>query len=233
MKCPACGAENDEDAKFCNLCLTSFRQGNKPTLEQLADKPSVSPNYLSNAKEPDIRRLWKYSGWVTRIGCAIICLIVIIPLAVIFLPPVISGLAEIGTDCQRIDDKSFQSEVLQSPLPVLVYFTSEEQWNMKMNTPAGFGLFMDPSPVTLALREIIKDGKYKDKVKFYKYYMSVPPNDTLSAKYKIEGYTTIIIFKNGDIFWQDKGPNWCVVKDEMIEQAKQKIEGILIEVSKN
>lgn len=47
MKCPACGAENEEDAKFCKLCWKPFQDG-KPTLEQLAGRSSIP-----DEKEPE------------------------------------------------------------------------------------------------------------------------------------------------------------------------------------
>jgi hypothetical protein len=231
MKCPSCGAEIDEDAKFCSLCLAPFRRG-KPTLEQLTGRASVPSDYSSNTEEPDIERPGKFSGWGARIGLIVICLIVIIPL-VIFLPPVISKfIAKINADCIRVDDSTFQKEVLDSSMPVLVIFTVDDLWNRKQLTPAPFGGFYSPASIILALHQIIEGGEYKNSVKFCKYYIQSPRyDDPLCTEYNVKDSTTVIIFKNGEIFWRDVEHKWCPFEEEMVEVYRQKLDGILIEVA--
>lgn len=44
MKCPFCGAENDEVAEFCSLCYKPFQHG-ESTSEQLSVKSSIPSDY--------------------------------------------------------------------------------------------------------------------------------------------------------------------------------------------
>ena len=222
MKCPVCGASNPEDARFCSLCLTPFGVDGA-VISPIANQSSIPPDYPDDTEEPPIKRGGKFSDWFARFGCLTICLGVVATLAIIFLPRVI------GADCQRVSDSTFQKEVLDSYIPVLVVFTHEELWNMKRATPV-MGGYTDPAPVILAVKEIIKEGEYKNKIKFCKYYTCSGDN-TICEEYSIKTNRppTVIVFRYGSIYWTDEEGGWCYVSDEMIEEDKDKIEAALRE----
>ena len=215
MKCPVCGASNSEDARFCSLCLTPFR-GDSPEPPPITSPSSTPPDYLSDTEEPPIKHPGKFSDWAVRIGCVVICLIVVIPLALIFLPPVVSNFfpPERGADCLRVYDTTFQEEVLESQIPVLVIFCTDELWNRKR---AGYSseleMYVQPAPIIVAVKRIINEGEFEGKIKFCKYY-SAPPNDPLKAEYDIRLWPTTMIFRDGSIFWRTEAAG-CFVDETM------------------
>jgi len=83
-------------------------------------------------------------------------------------------LAEVG-------DQNFESEVLNSPIPVLVDFWAA--WCAPCRMLA---------PVVEAIAE-----KYEGKAKVVK--LNVDENTVTSGKYNIKGIPTLLLFKNGVI----------------------------------
>lgn len=81
----------------------------------------------------------------------------------------------------EISEKLFETEVLNSELPVLLDFFAP--W---------CGPCRALAPV---LEELSKDPDYKDKVKILK--LNVDENAELAKKYNIRSIPTLILFKNG------------------------------------
>lgn len=80
-----------------------------------------------------------------------------------------------------VTDDTFESEVLNSELPVLVDYWAEWCGPCKMITPI--------------LEEIA--GDYKDKLIVAK--LNIDENNNTPAKYGIRGIPTLMIFKSGNI----------------------------------
>ncbi len=122
----------------------------------------------------------------------------------------------------KVTDETFQYEVLESPIPVIVIFCSDELWNRR-SVPWSL---KKPVPVILAIREIMKEEQYKGKVKFWRY--TVPDGsynqatesfdkDSLCKELNIKWLPTVIMFKNGSIIKKLEGGG-CTV-----EESKRKI----------
>jgi len=80
-----------------------------------------------------------------------------------------------------ISDASFEQEVLQSPLPVLVDYWAEWCGPCKMISPV--------------LDEVAKE--YTGKLKVCK--LNIDENQGTPPKYGIRGIPTLMIFKNGNV----------------------------------
>jgi thioredoxin 1 len=80
-----------------------------------------------------------------------------------------------------ISDTSFEQEVLQSPLPVLVDYWAEWCGPCKMISPV--------------LDEVAKE--YAGKLKVCK--LNIDENQATPPKYGIRGIPTLMIFKNGNV----------------------------------
>ncbi len=80
-----------------------------------------------------------------------------------------------------ISDTSFEEEVLQSPLPVLVDYWAEWCGPCKMISPV--------------LDEVAKE--YSGKLKVCK--LNIDENQATPPKYGIRGIPTLMIFKNGNV----------------------------------
>ncbi len=80
-----------------------------------------------------------------------------------------------------ISDASFEQEVLQSPLPVLVDYWAEWCGPCKMISPV--------------LDEVAKE--YAGKLKVCK--LNIDENQATPPKYGIRGIPTLMIFKNGNV----------------------------------
>ncbi|MEW6132727.1 MAG: thioredoxin TrxA [Pseudomonadota bacterium] len=81
----------------------------------------------------------------------------------------------------HISDASFEQEVLQSPLPVLVDYWAEWCGPCKMISPV--------------LDEVAKE--YAGKLKVCK--LNIDENQATPPKYGIRGIPTLMIFKNGNV----------------------------------
>jgi thioredoxin 1 len=81
----------------------------------------------------------------------------------------------------KVSDASFESDVLKSAEPVVVYFWAEWCGPCRMIAPA--------------LEEIA--GQLGDKVKIVK--LNVDENPNTAAKYGIMSIPTLMLFKNGEI----------------------------------
>ena len=92
------------------------------------------------------------------------------------------------------------NELINSDQPVLVDFTAEWCGPCKMMAPI--------------LKELASD--VNDKAKIIK--VDVDKNPAASAKYKIQGVPTLIIFKKGEIKWRQSG---VVQKNQLLEILKQ------------
>ena len=82
----------------------------------------------------------------------------------------------------NVTDASFEQEVLNSDVPVLVDYWAEWCGPCKMIAPV--------------LEEIAED--YAGKVKICK--LNIDENDQTPPKYNIRGIPTLMLFKNGNVY---------------------------------
>jgi thioredoxin 1 len=87
----------------------------------------------------------------------------------------------LSSDIVYLTDDSFEQEVLQSEIPVLVDYWAEWCGPCKMIAPI--------------LDEIV--GEYAGKLKVAK--LNIDENSATPPKYGIRGIPTLMIFKNGDV----------------------------------
>jgi len=87
----------------------------------------------------------------------------------------------LSNDIVYVTDDSFEQEVLQSDVPVLVDYWAEWCGPCKMIAPI--------------LDEIV--GDYAGKLKIAK--LNIDENSATPPKYGIRGIPTLMIFKNGDV----------------------------------
>jgi hypothetical protein len=212
MKCPVCGANNSDDAQFCNLCLTPFGKG-KLESPPATSEPSTPRDYPDDTEQPTGKHPGKLSDRVIRIVLVVVCLIVVIPPAIIFLPPIISEFfpPERWVDCLRVDETTFQEEVLESQTPVLVVFCTDELWRRYRTIYFSRLGHTQPAPIIIAVKRIIKEGEYENKIKFCKYYRE-SSNDPVGAEYDIKWLPTTIVFRDGSVFWKAEGGG-CFAED--------------------
>ena len=86
-----------------------------------------------------------------------------------------------SSDIVYLTDNSFEQDVLQSEVPVLVDYWAEWCGPCKMIAPL--------------LEEIV--GEYAGKLKVAK--LNIDENSATPPKYGIRGIPTLMIFKNGDV----------------------------------
>ena len=86
-----------------------------------------------------------------------------------------------SSDIVYLTDDSFEQEVLQSEIPVLVDYWAEWCGPCKMIAPI--------------LDEIV--GEYAGKLKIAK--LNIDENSATPPKYGIRGIPTLMIFKDGDV----------------------------------
>lgn len=86
-----------------------------------------------------------------------------------------------------VTDSSFETDVLQSTLPVLVDYWAEWCGPCRMLSPI--------------LEEIAKD--YEGKIKILK--LDVDQNPTTAAKFGIRGIPTLMLYKNGKMIASKSG----------------------------
>jgi thioredoxin 1 len=87
----------------------------------------------------------------------------------------------LSNDIVYVTDDSFEQEVLQSEIPVLVDYWAEWCGPCKMIAPI--------------LDEIV--GEYAGKLKVAK--LNIDENSATPPKYGIRGIPTLMIFKDGDV----------------------------------
>ena len=83
------------------------------------------------------------------------------------------------TDIPKVSEATFKSEVIESPVPVLIDFTATWCGPCKM---------LDP-----IVQQLVKD--WDGKVKVAKLDVDDDPN--LAMEYNVMGVPTLILFKNG------------------------------------
>jgi thioredoxin 1 len=88
---------------------------------------------------------------------------------------------------QHVTDDSFDPEVLQSQLPVLVDYWAEWCGPCKMVAPI--------------LEEVAKD--YSGRLKVAK--LDIDNNDKMAARFGVRGIPTLMLFKNGAVTAQKVG----------------------------
>lgn len=84
----------------------------------------------------------------------------------------------------KIDDKGFQKQVLECPLPVIVVF-EKNFW--------GTSCIMKP-----IIEEIAKE--YDDKIIIFKY--NLEENSIIANNYRVENSTTILIFHKANVIYK-------------------------------
>ena len=85
------------------------------------------------------------------------------------------------TDINHVSDESFESEVLNSDMPVLVDYWAEWCGPCKVIAPV--------------LEEIA--AEYEGKIKVCK--LDIDANEDTPPKYSIRGIPTLMLFKNGNV----------------------------------
>ncbi len=101
----------------------------------------------------------------------------------------------------EVSDNTFQNEVLQSKVPVLVDFWAEWCGPCKALSPK--------------LEEI--SSSYQGKVKFVK--MDVDANQQVPAQFGIRGIPTLILFKDGKMLDQVVGNQPKDVIEKLLNRA--------------
>jgi thioredoxin 1 len=87
----------------------------------------------------------------------------------------------LSSDIVYVTDESFERDVLQSEIPVLVDYWAEWCGPCKMIAPI--------------LEEVV--GEYAGKLKIAK--LNIDENSATPPKYGIRGIPTLMIFKDGDV----------------------------------
>lgn len=85
------------------------------------------------------------------------------------------------TEIANVTDGSFEEDVLQSDVPVLVDYWAEWCGPCKMVAPV--------------LKEIAQE--YSDRIKICK--LNIDENEATPPKYGIRGIPTLMLFKNGNV----------------------------------
>lgn len=87
------------------------------------------------------------------------------------------------SEIAKITDDSFETDVLQSDVPVLVDYWAEWCAPCKMIAPI--------------LDEVAQDSQYADKIKIAK--INIDDNSATPQKYGVRGIPTLMLFKNGNV----------------------------------
>jgi thioredoxin 1 len=102
-------------------------------------------------------------------------------------PPRVSDEDMMSDHIQHVTDESFDPEVLQSQVPVLVDYWAEWCGPCKMVAPI--------------LEEVAKD--YSGRLKIAK--LDIDSNDKMAARFGVRGIPTLMLFKNGAVTAQKVG----------------------------
>lgn len=92
-----------------------------------------------------------------------------------------------AANISAVTDENFESEVIQSPLPVLVDFWAEWCRPCKMLMPT--------------VEKLAND--YQGKAKFVK--LNIEESNQIPAKYAIVGIPTLLVFKGGKLVGRKSG----------------------------
>lgn len=102
-----------------------------------------------------------------------------------------------------ITDREFNTEVLESEQPVLVYFWAP--W-------CGPCRLVSPSVEAIA-------QTYSDRLKVVK--MEVDPNRETMSKYKVEGIPALRMFRNSEVILEHEG---AIMKDKIVQLIEPQLQ---------
>ena len=223
MKCPSCGYENSQDARYCGLCQSVFANADGgPDIKQ---GDGDLPPFIKRPKTK--HPLFFYR--IVRFGflgfMLLAAIVFLVEMAILFLP---NNLDCAAADCLAVDSNSFKWLVLEEPMPVLVTFCPEVLWHrVNQEYDPEIEYYRQPLPTVMAVRSIIRGGEFEGRVKFYKYYISSSElnEDPVAVEYGIKSSLEAVLFKDGAVIGEIGGT--CCTPRERKEEIETALRAVL------